>query len=468
MAPTNGASLLKGGKTGHSKLDSRTPSSKDGKAGKRKFQDSDATTTNRMPGSRKSTAIRKSGKTSRFETLVAGRITEPKNFISVEQIEASLAAYLGYNDIADLRRFVSTHHFLKHWFNYSGKWSSGLHKKAPLEQIRDRYLKNRKEDFPLHSLDKYKVVEKPVYTAKEALVRNKRLAHVIVIFVEETSALDPEVLVNSEEQQECITRLTAGFGTMCTNPPDLSGETVKVPKLKTDFKESELEKFNRALNLLKYFSLMVNSRSRYKTRFESENWQESVRVEPVYVPMWMQDLSNPPLEIQITEADKHKSLVKIPIKLELKKRGGPAEERAKLQECNEYMEEEDIIVDPSQDAHSDPRVHSQMQFRDSIRHQMKCLEHNLQLSSVVMAIPPANPDDEEARPKRFDLFTCDWEHLRAELRSTFGNGKAKNATRTITVDVRLRRLDVDSDEAVMECKRPADAMSLHLPYGTSY
>ena len=394
---------------------------------------------------------------------MAGRITEPKNFISVEQIEASLAAYLGYNDIADLRRFVSTHHLLKHWFNYSGKWSSGLHKKAPLEQIRDRYLKNRKEDFPLHSLDKYKVVEKPVYTAKEALARNKRLAHVIIIFVEETSALDAEVPVNSEEQQECITRLTAGFGTMCTNPPDLSGETVQVPKLKTDFKESELEKFNRALNLLKYFSLVVNSRSRFEKRFESENWQQSVRVEPVYVPLWMQDLSNPPLKIQITEADKHKSLVKIPIKLELKKKGGPAEERAKVQECNEYMEEEGIIIDPSQDAHGDPRVHNQMRFRDSIRHEMKCLEHNLQLSSVVMAIPPANPDDEEAEEKEYDLFDCDWEDLRAALGNTCRDGEAEKTTCTITVDVRLRRLDVDSDEAVMECKRPADAMSLQLP-----
>lgn len=212
------------------------------------------------------------------------------------------------------------------------------------------------------------MVGKPAYTAKEALVRNKRLAHVIIIFVEETSALDPEVLVNSEEQQECITRLTAGFGTMCTNPPNLSGETVKVPKLKTDFKESELERFNRALNLLKYFSLVVNSRSRYKTRFESENWQESVRIEPVYVPMWMQDLSKTPLQIQVPEADKHKSLVKIPIKLELKKKGGPVEERAKVQECNDYIEEEGIKIRPSQDAHGDPRVHNQMQFRDSIRH----------------------------------------------------------------------------------------------------
>ncbi|KAI6913343.1 hypothetical protein KC318_g1481 [Hortaea werneckii] len=452
MAPLNGASTSKGVQPGPSKSALHTPSSKNGKARKRKLQDSDATTADRTPGSRRSTANRKSGKTSKTETLKAGRITEPKNFISVEQIEASLAAYLGYNDIADLRRFVSTHYFLKHWFNYSGKWSSGLHKKAPLEQIRDRYLKNRKEDFPLDSLDKYKVVEKPVYTTKEALVRNKRLAHVIIIFVEEMSALDPEVLVSAEEQQECITRLTAEFGTMCTNPPDLSGESVKVPKLKTDFKESELEKFNRALNLLKYFSLVVNSRSRFEKRFESENWQQSVRVEPVYVPMWMQDLSETSLKIQDTEADKHKSLVKIPIKLELKKKGGPAGERAKVQECNEYMEEEGVIIDPSQDAHGDPRVHSQMQFRDSIRHQMQCSEHNLQLSSVSMTIPPANPDDEEAEEKEYDLFDCDWEDLRAALRSTFGDDKAEKVTSTITVDVRLRRLDVDSKEAVMECK----------------
>ncbi|KAI7512920.1 hypothetical protein KC347_g2018 [Hortaea werneckii] len=246
-----------------------------------------------------------------------------------------------------------THFFLKHWFNYSGKWSSGVQKKAPLEQIRDRYRKGRKEDFPLDNLDKYIVVEKPVYTTKEALTRNKRLAHVIIIFVEEVSALDSEVLVNAEEQQECITRLTAEFGNMCTNPPDLSGETVKIPKLKTDFEESELEKFNRTLNLLKYLSPAVNSRSRFEKGLESKGRQESVRVEPVYVPMWMQDLSETQPDIQAPEADKHKSLVKIPIKLELKKKGGPA---AKVQECNEYLEEGGINIESFQEARGDPRV----------------------------------------------------------------------------------------------------------------
>lgn len=54
-----------------------------------------------------------------------------------------------------------------------------------------------------------------------------------------------------------------------------------------------------------------------------------------------------------------------------------------------------------------------------------------------MTVPPANPNDEEAAPKRFDLFTCDWELLRAYL-SNFGNGKVKKVTSTITVDVRLR------------------------------
>ncbi|KAI7302974.1 hypothetical protein KC315_g15880 [Hortaea werneckii] len=452
MAPRSGASSSKGGERVSSKLTPHTLSSKNGKVGKRNFQGSDATTTNRTPGSRKSAAIRRSENPSKIKTLEAGRVTEPKDFIGVEQIEASLAAYLGYNDVADLRRFVSTHYFLKHWFNYSGKWSSGLHKKAPLEQIRDRYLKNRKEDFPLDSLDRYKVAEKPEYTTKEALARKKRLAHVIIIFVEEVSALDSEVLVNAEEQQECITRLTAEFGNMCTKPPDLSGETVKVPKLKTDFEESELEKFNRALNLLKYFSLAVNSRSSFQKRFESKGWQESVRIEPAYVPMWMQDLSKTQPRIQVPEADKHKPLVKIPIKLELKKKGGPAEERAKVQECNEYLEAEGIVINSFQDAHGDPRVLHQMEFRDSIRHQMQCVKQNLQLSSVSMTIPPTNPDDEEAEEKCYDLFDCDWEDLRAELRSTFGDGKAKEATRTIIVDVRLRRLDVDSKEAVMECK----------------
>ncbi|KAI6832307.1 hypothetical protein KC332_g6708 [Hortaea werneckii] len=264
-------------------------------------------------------------------------------------------------------------------------------------------LENLKKDFPLDNLDKYRVVEKPVYTTKEARTRNKRLAHVIIIFVEEVSALDPGVLVNLEEQQECITKLTAEFGTMCTIPPDLSGETVKIPKLKTCFEESELEEFNRALNLLKHFSLA-----------------ESVRVELVYVPMWMRDPSKTQPKIQTPEADKHKSLVEIPIKLELKKKSGPAEDQAKVQDCNGYLGEGGINTDD---------------FKKLAA--IRCVEHNLQLSSVSMTVPPANPNDEEAAPKRFDLFTCDWELLRAYL-SNFGNGKVKKVTSTITVDVRLR------------------------------
>lgn len=284
-----------------------------------------------------------------------------------------------------------------------------------MEQIRDRYLRGRKEEFLLESLDKHKVGEKPVYTTKEALVLNKRLAHVIYLLRAIVST-ESGVTANPEEQQKCTKRLTTEFDPMCSDPPDLSGETAKVPKLKTDFDESELVKFNWALTLLKHFSLVGNSRSRLQKRFESKDWREPVRIEPVYGPMWMQDLSKTPLKIQVPEADKHKSLVKVPIKLELKKKGGPVEERAKLHECNDYIKEEGIKIRPSQDAHGDPRVHNQMQFRDSIRHQMQCIEHNLQLSSVSMKIPP-NPDDEEAAAKRFDLFTYDWEHLRAGLRN---------------------------------------------------
>lgn len=54
-------------------------------------------------------------------------------------------------------------------------------------------------------------------------------------------------------------------------------------------------------------------------------------------------------KIQAPEADKHKSLVKIPIELELKKKSGPAEDRAKVEECNGDLEEEDININAFQE-----------------------------------------------------------------------------------------------------------------------
>lgn len=61
--------------------------------------------------------------------------------------------------------------------------------------------------------------------------------------------------------------------------------------------------------------------------------------------MWMRDPSKTQPKIQTPEADKHKSLVEIPIKLELKKKSGPAEDRAKVQDCNGYLGEGAINTD---------------------------------------------------------------------------------------------------------------------------
>lgn len=72
-----------------------------------------------------------------------------KTSVSVYQIEAELAGYLGYDVTADMHRFILSSNFLRYFFKYAGKWFKGLHRTGALEQTRDQFLKGKKNDFPI-------------------------------------------------------------------------------------------------------------------------------------------------------------------------------------------------------------------------------------------------------------------------------------------------------------------------------
>ena len=70
--------------------------------------------------------------------------------MDVREIEAKVAAYLGYNDIAEFSKFVCSHYFLHFFSLFGGERSKQIRKHGALEQIRDRHLAVGWEDeFPL-------------------------------------------------------------------------------------------------------------------------------------------------------------------------------------------------------------------------------------------------------------------------------------------------------------------------------
>ena len=176
-------------------------------------------------------------------TYEAGKFDNVKIFHFVYQIGSELAGYLGYDNIADMRRFVLSRNFLGYFVKYAGKWSKGLHRTGALEQIRDQRLKG-KEDFPIDHKEARKHYSggKENYSMSDATKRNKRLAHFLVLMVDDYDTCPANVRVVAAAQKVHMAELQALRPKICDEMPDMSNETVRLPKLKTKHEESELER----------------------------------------------------------------------------------------------------------------------------------------------------------------------------------------------------------------------------------
>lgn len=387
-----------------------------------------------------------------------------KTFFDEVKAEARVAAYCGYKDIADFRKFLISHLFLHHYLEYQGEWSQMIRKRPALELIRDRHLQGRHNEFPLDEPDKYHTDDHSAPEVKPKL--NYRIAHILVIMVDRLSNLGETANVDDDVQKLVLRRLFKARPA-CATGPAVNGN-VRLPILKrtSASKESALEPYNRAWALLKHFTY-TSVPAIFRARFKAGIWDMAVRIDLAYVPEFMrpppagsptvpptpETARREPVPTVVptrkhTRTEPLANTAKMRIRIEwLRKKAAPEERKA----LRAYFEQHGVdldLPDTSQYSLADPRVYSQKQFRDSIRRQYKCEELGLQLSRARLMVPPSAVIEK----KGFDVFTCDWDLLRRTLRTRFEKHKVRA---DVVVFITLRPLDEENDEELYEADEPS-------------
>ena len=67
--------------------------------------------------------------------------------------------------------------------------------------------------------------------------------------------------------QAPLQRMLKSLKPLCEEIPDMVREMVTIPKSKTGFDETDLEPYNRAWNLLKYFQYATGAKNVWSTTF---------------------------------------------------------------------------------------------------------------------------------------------------------------------------------------------------------
>jgi len=384
--------------------------------------------------------------------FVAGDQSKPSTFEACHQNEARLAAYVGYNDVAAFRTFLLSPFFLKYYLLFDTDWSKGMRAVRAFEQIRDVWLAgNIRETFSASwdDVDKYRPSTPRDETYGKLSVEDKEqtdrhLAQILILMVEEYTQAAPRVVTKEEQNwvSEKLLQLKPNVSTV----PDISGRLVNLPQMKCEpptgqkAQESDLEAYNRALNLLRHMChIMTNS---WAGRYEKDNWDRFNAIDTSYIPDFMQfkpTVVTP--KYTVAEALKARNLSEKKILLSW---STPKKDN----KVNEYLENNLELPFPAKTSIvgiGDPRILDCRQYRDSLRVQYRCHETGLQLRTATMTFPPTKFDKDE---EEYDIFSSDWDLLCEALEKEYLVGKE------VDVKVKLRLLDTGSDEPVFESTTP--------------
>lgn len=168
----------------------------------------------------------------------------------------------------------------------------------------------------------------------------------------------------------------------------------------------------------------------------------SITVSDDVIPTWMKTKSSVK-----KPTNKFLDLVqnrrRLDIELVWKRKGGPQEERAALQQ---HLDEEGLdLPSTRQQCHADHRDLSGQQYRDSIRRQFDCRRLGTQLSAVTAVIEGLDEDDED---EILDLLkNSAWKFVQERLNKT-------SVGRNVRVEFRMRVLDTESKEELFESRDP--------------
>lgn len=322
------------------------------------------------------------------------------------------------------------------------------------EQIRDAWLKgNIRETFSTswNDVDRYR----PSPPRDEAYGKlsdldkeqtDQYLAQILILMVEEYTQAAPVVVAKEEHDEfsKKLIQLKSKIGAV----PDISGRLVRLPQLKCEppaghtAQESDLEAYNRALNLLRHMSHTTNNA--WASRYEKDNWDRTIAIDPALIPDFMHYT---PIVVapKYTVAEALKvgrfSEKKIILSWSLLKRDD---------EAREYLENNKGLPLPPLTGMlglGDPRILDSLQYRDSLRVQCRCHENGLQLAAVKMSFPllKSRWKDEELdlEGEEYDVFSSRWTEICKALQKDYPDSNE------VHVQIKLQLLDSYSDEPLI-------------------
>ena len=213
------------------------------------------------------------------------------------RIEPKVAAYLGYHDLGEFRKFRFSTPVLKWYMVFHRFCRKRLFKNA-LKQLRD--MENLNEAFPVqpeHLLEKYPVISLETRDNKEMNNDFRDYIYAGLIYrltceIESLSTppiqpLDPRVHRDFSYQFEKMINDEGSISDF--RMPSFNVEAVILPILGPlpEVNESILEKYSRANMIMKSLQYQLAPTKWAETMKNKENAYSVMRIDPAMIPSWM-------------------------------------------------------------------------------------------------------------------------------------------------------------------------------------
>jgi len=365
--------------------------------------------------------------------MTPGKWDDTRSFARPYQEEPLCAAYNGFRDIGQFRRFLVTPVFLN-WFYLFRKICQNMTPFTALEVLRDDLpaiikitsLEEAKENWPLD-----------VDGDHSKLNKDYRLAHLLVFSQQE---LKTQESITLDQMQEGFVQSSKQFSEVTNNRQAPKVSNLEGMNLsETSYPgELSLEAYNRLYCMLRYLQYITCSDSLWKSKYGRPDCDAECPIASEYIPGCMRsDQSRPEL---VTLSDLQ-ALNLLPSKSWTITWKRMANFKGKV-ELDQHLEEvEADLPSTKQTVQDDPRRLSAGAWRDSIRQQFECRKLGLNINSLHLKYFPGNDGDEE---ESYNLMDEDWQSMQSSFDQLPVIG--------VQIVLVLRRLGEGED--LWECKEP--------------
>ena len=365
--------------------------------------------------------------------LAPGIPANPSSYITIDGNEQQLAAYLGYNDVKQLRTLAMTWPVLSAVASFD-PIAANMNRKNAFRLISDDEAKYKEIDHPER---KWPINEGNNDTIKQQK-KSRHLACILLNFENDLKVLQSTDqdwhmdmqrrsldAYNKKTEGHEVDVLDLDFSAPNTSPKP--GRVAVSPPVLGPYRgESRLEPINRCWLLLKYFRNCRAISGAWTQKFSAAALSHSISVDLSHVPHWMrpqeaetEELSALKKPAAVIAAD---ALAPLDINISWDKEA-EFDEKDELDDVLKLAKSKNILI-PSTDMklQQDPRLCPSVEyFRDSIRRQFNCPKIGMDIRSLELHYK--NLALSKSTKER-DIFRSTWE----ETKSTFADSKNTDLT----------------------------------------